>query len=221
MKHFIIVNVFLLFLVRSNCQSSTVIDYSKGICECLDSLNKTGDVETNFIPCLRLSVDRHLPEFILEVTKRYGDSTAENMTKFIEVLEIEVSIKLINSCTPYFMFTDSLKHQQYKNINRDSINKLLKKVESVSNTNRNKRYYECTSSLYFQLGNYDKAMENVEKILSEDSADIMALFIKASVMDSKKNYREAIILYDKAAELSHQNAFYLYSAIARRKMNGL
>jgi tetratricopeptide (TPR) repeat protein len=221
MKHPLIVIIFLSFPVLSNSQSITEVDWSKGVCECIESSNKTGDVEANFRTCFLLSLDSHQPEFMQEVQKRYGDLAEENMTKLMDSLYIDVGIKLIGSCKPYFTFMDSLMHQSYKNLNKDSLKNLLHGAESVNMEKKDKKHYEYIGTLYFQLGDYDKAMENSEKILSQDSTSMTALFIKASFMDSIKNYQEAIILYDKVAKLSHQNSFYIYSAIARRKKNSL
>jgi len=57
--------------------------------------------------------------------------------------------------------------------------------------------------------------------LSQDSTHPTALFIKASILDARKDYQAAIILYDKVAELSPQKGMHIYSAIAKRKKNGL
>jgi tetratricopeptide (TPR) repeat protein len=221
MKHFLIAIIFLSFPVLSKSQFISEVDCSKGVCECIESSNRTADVEANFRTCFLLSLDRHKPELMQEVQKRYGDLNEKNIMKLMDSLYIEVGIKLIGSCKSYFTFMDSLMHQSYKNLNKDSLKNLLHGAESVNIEKKDKKRYEYISTLYFQLGDYNKAMENSEKILSQDSTSITALFIKASFMDSIKNYQEAIIFYDKVAKLSHQNSFYIYSAIARRKKNGL
>jgi tetratricopeptide (TPR) repeat protein len=221
MKHVAIAIVLSLLFGCSNSQSSNTIDYSKGICECLDSLNKTSNTDHSFPICFGLSLDRNASALTQELIKKYGNTNKENIAKLTDQLELNVSIELIDSCTTFFRFTDSLKHKQYKKLNKDSLVSLLNDLESTDTTKRNKKYYVYASTLYFQLGAYEKAIQNVEKVLSEDSSDVKALFIKASIDDSKGNYDDAIAGYEKVTNLSHQNAFYIYSALAKRKKNEL
>jgi tetratricopeptide (TPR) repeat protein len=221
MKHPLIVITFLSFPVLSNGQSFTEVDFSKGICECAESSNKIGDIEANVKTCFLQSLDKYNLGLMQAAHKKYGAITEKNVMKIMDSLYVEVGIKLVSSCKPYFIFMDSFMHQTYKNLNKDSLKNLLHKAELVNMEKKDKKHYEYISTLYLQLGDYDKAMENNERILSQDSTSMPALFIKASFMDSIKNYEEAIVLYDKIAQLSHQNIFHIYSAIARRKKNGL
>ncbi|HMD00323.1 MAG TPA: hypothetical protein VKH37_09220 [Ferruginibacter sp.] len=46
------------------------------------------------------------------------------------------------------------------------------------------------------------------------------MFLKAWIYQIKGNYDAAILLYDKVAELSQMNAFYIYSEVAKRKKRG-
>ena len=221
MKHLTIAIVLSLLFGSSNSQSSIHLDYSKGICNCLDSLNKTSDIEHSFPICFGLALDRNASALAQELIKTYGNTNKESMTKLTDQIEISTSIELIHSCSTFFRFTDSLKHQQYKNLNKDSLVRILNSLESLDTTKRNKKYYAYASALYFQVGAYEKAMKNIAKVLSEDSTDVTALFIKASIDDANGNYGDAIAGYEKVANLSHQNSFYIYSALAKRKKNGL
>jgi tetratricopeptide (TPR) repeat protein len=221
MKNFISAIAILFLFGCSNSQSTNDAGYSKEICECLDSLSKPADVEHNFPICFSILLDKNSSALTKEVIKTYGSFNKENVAKFTDRLEIRLSVNLFDSCTAFFKFTDSLKHQQYKNLSKDSLTRLLGGLESIDSTKRSKNYYVSASTLHFQLGEYEKAMENVDKVLSEDSLNVSALFIKAFIFDVKGNYQDAIALYDKAARLSHQDGFYIYSALARRKKNGL
>jgi tetratricopeptide (TPR) repeat protein len=166
-------------------------------------------------------LDRNSSAIANRVIKEYGSVTKKNTEKVTDELEIEVSIKLIDSCTTFFRFTDSLKHQQYKNLNKDSLVRLLNGLGSFDTTKSSKIFFVRAGVLYYQLGDHERALKNAERVLSEDSVNITALFIKAFIYDTRGNYQEAITLYDKVAELSHQKSVYIYSALARRKKNGL
>ncbi|MEO6288956.1 MAG: hypothetical protein ABIO76_03495 [Ginsengibacter sp.] len=50
--------------------------------------------------------------------------------------------------------------------------------------------------------------------------NFQGLYIKAWINEIKGNYDEAISLYNKVAELTHMNSFYIFSEVAKRKKNG-
>jgi len=207
--------------VKNIDQSALDKDCSKIICNCLDSLNeRAGSTQNNFPDCFSLALDRNYSEIMREFHKSYSDTTQATLTKFTNELEIRFSILLIHDCTTFFELTDSLYKQQYKDLNKDSLKILLQELQTRDITKRNNDYYEYAGMLYFQLGIYDEALENVEKVLSKDSTRTKSLFIKASIDDKNGNYQEAIFLYEKIAKLSNK-IFYIYSEMAKRKQKSL
>jgi tetratricopeptide (TPR) repeat protein len=221
MKQFLIVITFLLITVYSNGQSAASMNFSNGICHCLDSLNKTTDVEHSFPICFSQALEKNASAVFQEMIQTYGDTTETTMNRFTDTLEVRSSIYLIGTCTIFYKYTDSLYNQQYKKLNKDSLQTVLKRLEEIDSTKRTKSYYLSLGIVYFQLRIYDKALESIEKVLSEDSTNIKSLFIKASINLRMQNYDEAIELFDQVAKLSHQNSFYIYSAMAKRKESGM
>jgi tetratricopeptide (TPR) repeat protein len=213
-----------LYIFYSSCslsQSVTPIRYSEGVCDCLDSLGKFGGVDENFPACYRQAIEKNASAVTQLLKEKYGDDTEKNITLLNDEIMIIMSLDLIESCSTYFAYTDSLQHQQYKNLNKDSLEVLIKRLNNYNATQRNTKYYQSLSTLYFQLGDYIKAMENVECTLSLDSQNASAMFIRASILEKKGNYSDAITLYDKVAALTKNKAFLIYSALAKRKKSGL
>ena len=68
---------------------------------------------------------------------------------------------------------------------------------------------------------YDSSLSNAEKALAINSNNIQALYIKGWINEIKGSYDAAILLYNKVAELTHMNSFYIFSEIAKRKKNGM
>ena len=221
MRYFVLSAMLCVMFGCSNSQSSVDPDYTKGFCNCLDSLNKTTNTNHSFPDCFGAMLDRNSSAVRSRATKEYGSASQANLEKVMNELEIEVSIDLIDSCTTYFRFIDSLKHQQYKNLNKDSLVNLLKGLSNFDTIKNSKTYYVRAATLCYQLGDYETASKNADRVLSEDSTNVTALFIKAFAYDTRGNYQNALTLYDKVARLSHQSSFYIYSALARRKKNGL
>lgn len=211
------------FFVVAGCiaQTSNISMYSNGVCNCLDSLSKTGGVHQNFPTCFSLTLERNSSAFMQELLQTYGDTSEKSLNKLNDDLLSRMSIDLIQSCTSYFEYTDSLQQRQYKSLNKDSLVALLKHLDSYNETQRDKEYYQYASKLYFQSGDYDNALKNVEQVLLKDSFNTTAIFIKASIEEKKGNYSEAIALYNKVAALANNNAILIYSAMAKRRKNGL
>ena len=222
MKHIFLVFILLLIIVFSSGQSILEINYSKDICKCLDSLKlKTTISEDKFPLCFQLSIKKNTTLFIQECFRIYGDTTEQTGYKFGKELAEKLSISLVSSCKAYFIIADSLRYSDYMNLNKDSLRNQIKTLETVEITKRDKEYYDNRGLIYFQLAMYDKSLEDVEKVLSEDTANVKNIFTKAWISEIKGNYQDAFILYKKAAELSNIPSFYIFSEIAKRKKTGL
>jgi tetratricopeptide (TPR) repeat protein len=187
----------------------------------LDSLEKSGNVHQSFPACYSLTLEKNASSVMQELTDKYGDNSEKSMTLLNDEIMLGMSLDLIESCTIYFAYIDSLQQQQYKDLNKDSLGVLLMHLNNYDTSQRDAKYYQSLSTIYFQLGNYNKASEHVEHILSIDSQNASALFIRASILEKKGNYSDAIALYDKVATITNKKAFLIYSAVAKRKKNGL
>ena len=116
---------------------------------------------------------------------------------------------------------DSLRFNSINKINQDSVTIQLKNLDTVGSVRRNKDYYNQKSLLFFQSKMYDSSLANANKVLNIDSANAQAMYFKGWVDEIKGNYDEAIFLYDKVAALTKQDNFLIFSALAKRKKNGM
>ena len=92
---------------------------------------------------------------------------------------------------------------------------------SMGLVRQNKDYYNQKALLFFQSKIYDSSLANANKVLNIDSTNAQAMYFKGWVDEIKGNYNEAIFLYDKVAALTQQDDFLIFSALARRKKNGM
>jgi hypothetical protein len=144
MKYFLYAPILILFLNCSTKKATEKFNYSKEICQCLDSLNKTIDTEHSFPICFEIAMKKDSQVLTKELGKSYPDTSRQFLNNFTDELQIKVSIALIDSCARFYNFSDSIDPRE-----------------------RNQNYYERLSTLCFQRGDYDKALVMVEKLLSE------------------------------------------------------
>ena len=115
--------------------------YSNDICACLDSLKQNRNITENSFPlCLQAAIQKNTSAFIKECLRLYGDTTEETGYKFAKEFTEKMSISLVNTCKTYFQITDSLRYEDYKYLNKDSLKKEINKLEAISVANRDKAF---------------------------------------------------------------------------------
>lgn len=213
--------IFLLISIQSFGQSDLDTKYSADVCSCLDSLKKIGLAEQNFEDCFLLAMQQNSDLIIQETKKKYGDTSEARGYKFGKELSERMAISLVKDCKTYFTLTDSLRHEDYRDLNHDSLRLQLSDLNKTETSLRNSEFYSNKALILFELKNYDSSLSAIEQSLKLNSNNYQSLFIKAWINEIKGNYDEAILLYDKVAELTHMNSFYIFSEIAKRKKNGM
>lgn len=202
-------------------QSKLDIKYSADVCSCLDSLKIKGFNEQNFPECFQKAMQQNIDLLARETKKQYGDTSEENGYKFGKDLAERMSISLVKSCKSYFILTDSMRYNDFRNLNEDSIRFQIKRIKETENSKQDDELLINKALLFFELKMYDSALINLEKALAINSNNIQACYLKAWIYEIKGNYNEAILLYNKVAELTHMNSYYIFSEIAKRKKNGM
>ena len=220
MKKFVLLIFTFSYLNTVYSQSFQNFDYAKTTCNCLDSLKNNDGVDPNFINCLFLSLDPYQDEIVQLMVKQYGDSSKSSMSKFTDSLVVTASIQLADSCAIFFHYFDSLLHNFYKLIDKDSFNIEKNRLEKIFIDKKGKEYYERMASLYLDAGKFDSVTLYTNQALKIDPNSLMSLNIQAMSAFQMDKFDEAIMLYNKIAIISNQKTFYIYSAIARRKKKG-
>jgi tetratricopeptide (TPR) repeat protein len=214
--------ISIVFSTTSFSQNEFDKLYTSTICNCFDSLKQKKVVsESSFPLCFQLAVEKNPAPFIKECLRLYGDTTEETGNKFGKEFAEKMSVSLVATCKTYFLITDSLRYEDYKYLNKDSLKKEVQKLEKTQLTNRDMAFYDNRGLLYFQLGLYDNALKDISIVLKQDPKNVKNIFTKAWIHEINQNYSEAILLYQKAVDISHIQGFEIFTAIAIRKKNGL
>lgn len=202
-------------------QSAFEIKYSKDVCSCLENKNLTKFNSKDFIECFQQVLDDDSALAMQEYKRMYGDTSLENGKDFGRYVIEKAQIRLIDECKPFFMLFDSLRYESINHLNQDSLKKQLTELKITHASNMDGKFYNEKAVLFFQLKMYDSSLHDVENVLRLDANNPQSLFMKAWINEIKGKYDEAIVLYDKVAALTNQNNFLIFSAIAKRKKNGM
>lgn len=208
----------LLYSIEGISQAQNISIYSYDVCHCLDS---TGDAQTNFPDCFQYSLQKNYDHFIERLKQVYG-GIPENADSLRDDMQWQISLDLIGSCDIFYKFLDSTmqSEQEKKNLfNKDSLRKILMLTDTVSFNSRDTNYFGTRTTIYYDLGEYDKALSNVDSFLVRNANSMMMLFYKAKILDLQGRWAEAVSYYDKVAQISQNRAVKLYSVMARRKEN--
>ena len=219
MKAFYLIS-FLLIAGCSFGQSAFDIRYAKAVCNCLDSLKKTELSDISLSACFEKALDQNNDAMLQELKTLYGDSAKQKGYAYGKNLAERTAISLVKDCYTYFVLVDSLRYKDYAGLNQDSLSLALKKLDKTDPKLKTDEFYCKKAMLLFQLKKYDLSLSAIGQTLRLNPNNVKSMFLKAWIYQIKGNYDAAILLYDKVAELSQMNAFYIYSEVAKRKKRG-
>jgi len=216
----------LLLAIHFLCHGQTELDkkYSGDLCACLNSLhivNITDSDELYISDCADKAMQQNRALIAQSAIKQYGDSSGENINKLAQDLQDRAYLSLVRDCKLYSTIMDSLRYLNYWGLNQDSLNSLLNAMNREGDEKRDMGFYYSRSQLYLELKMYDSSLNDAEKALQINANYSYALYNKAWIEEIKGNYDQAILLYDRVAELTHAKYFYIYAEIAKRKKSGL
>lgn len=207
--------------IRSFGQSTLDTKYSVDVCTCIDSVKKMGLTDQSLPDCFQKAMLQNSDLILQETKSKYGDTSEASGYKFGKELAERITISLVEVCKSYFILTDSLRYEDYKNLNLDSLKLQLSILDKTKDSLKNDEFYANKALIFFELKNYDSSLFAIQNSLNLNSNNIQSLYIKGWINEIKGNYDEAIALYNKVAELTHMNSFYIFSEVAKRKKNGM
>jgi tetratricopeptide (TPR) repeat protein len=216
--------IFIILVLNSIVsfgQSEFEKQYSSEVCSCMESKQYTAYNADNFVICIQQVFENDSAQVIKEYERIYGDTLFSDSRHFGNDLYKKIRISMVSECKPYAIFIDSLRYNELKNLNQDSLKIKLKNLDTIASVKHDINYYNQRSLLFFQLRLYDSVASNSSKVLQQDSNNVQALYFKGWVNEIKGNYDEAMILYDKVASITKEEDFLIFSALARRKKNGM
>ena len=211
----------LMFSIVSG-QSLLDKKISADVCSCIDKgmvVNKKMK-NSDIMNCFMNAMASNKESIVKECMITYGDTTEENGHKCAQAFVERNMISLVHVCKSYFLLADSLRYDDYKYLDRDSLLLKLKNL-NLHESKIDKSFLSVRAVLNFELKKYGDALSDIDKILSMDPNDTSSILLKAWINELQGNYSESIFLYNKLAELSKNNAYYIFSEIVKRKKNGL
>lgn len=214
--------IVLFFITHlSFGQSEFEKKYSSEVCSCMDSTQYTAYNTDNFLICFQTVFENNSAQVVHEYERIYGDTLFSEGRHFGNDLYKKIRISMISECKSYAIFVDSLRYNKARNLNQDSLKLELKKLDTIAYSKQDVSYYNRKSILFFQLRLYDSTLNNSNKALKQDSNNVQAMYFKGWVNEIQGNYDEAIILFDKVALITKDDDFLIFSALAKRKKNGM
>jgi tetratricopeptide (TPR) repeat protein len=163
-------------------------------------------------------MDIHQQQFIEQAKQGNGGTMPENIDSLTKETMLNLQIDLISTCTVFFQFTDSLMKKELEKteqLDKDSLHHLLLRSDTLKK--KNAEYYGLRATFFYNLGQYESSLFNINKVLAEEPNNTKAIFVKGRLLDLMGNYSEAVVYYDRLVTLSHNRAFFIYSAMAKRK----
>ena len=202
-------------------QSAFEKQYSSDVCNCMESKQNTSFNTDNFLICFQQVLGNDSAQIIQEYKKIYGDTIFSESRHFGNDLYNKLKISMVSECKPYATFLDSLRYNEVKSLNKDSVRLELKNLNTTAFLKQDISFYNQKSVLFFQLQLYDSAINNSNKVLKQDSNNAQAMYFKGWANEIKGNYDVPVMLYNKLALLTRQDYFLILSALVKRKKNGM
>jgi tetratricopeptide (TPR) repeat protein len=220
MRSFTFLALFI-FSVSLFGQSAFDIKFSKEVCNCLDnSKNIKNLTEQEFMDCFQKAVQADSDLILQECKRIYGDTSGDIGYRFGKELVERTTISLVKDCKRYFKLVDSLRYEDYKNLDQDSLERQVGILNKTENSKRDDEFYSNKAFLFFELKMYDSALVDIEKALLLNPSNGQSLYCKAWIYEMKGSYDEAISLYDKVAEVTQMKSFYIFSEVAKERKVG-
>lgn len=194
--------------------------FSEGSCNCIDSLAAKNNLsEETLFYCFEnaLRANRKLVE--QESKRIYGDTSEESGHKLGGDLAKNAMLSLVGICKTYFYFMDSLRYEDYKNLDFDSLTLVFNEMSTVGIENQSEKFLEKRALLSFHLKKYESSLEDISAVLQINPENGQSIFLKGWINEIRGDYDTAKAMYDRVADITKNNSFLIFSEIARRKKN--
>ena len=219
--------ILILILICSTAfgQSKLETNLSKEICSCLSNEKGLKQFSSEiFSDCFFKAARKYYSEIKTECVKLYGDTSSENARKMGKKLQDDLSVFMIDNCEIYYSLRTAKRQSELLKItslNKDSLNKIIDSLGNITENRHDYSFFQKRASTLFRLANYDQAINDFDKAVKLDESDYSSLGMKAWAYELIGKYELAIKCYDILSKKMQVSLFSIYSAMARRKQNGL
>ena len=188
---------------------------SPEICDCLT--NSDLDVGDQFMNCFWETLEKHKELMVEECLRVKKDTSEEAGYAFGQDLFYTMSVNLVYSCTPYYLFMDSLRYDFLKTLDMDSVRNEINTITRSNLAARNADFFTNRGVMYFQTGEIDLAIQDFESAIRLNENAFQAIYFKGWTLELKKDYDAAIEIFDRLAKLINKPEINTIAAIVRRK----
>ena len=112
---------------------------------------------------------------------------------------------------------DSLRYEDYKNLDPDSLALVFNEMSTAGIENQSEKFLEKRALLSFHLKKYESSLADIEAVLQLNPENAQSIFLKGWIYEIMGDYDAAKVLYDRVADISKNNSFLIFSEIAKRK----
>ena len=123
-------------------------------------------------------------------------------TMMVSKLKIQAAKEANESTWPYLAATMYIQNKNYK--------KALELYKEANHRNASPVIYRRISDCYYELGEYDEALNNVNQAINMDSTDLSNIARKANIYYEMGNAKAAISEWDKVLTLQPEYGFGYY-----------
>lgn len=213
--------ICLFVISKSHSQTTLEKAYAADACNCIDSLKLSADVnQKDFAVCFQTALLKNHQLVLQESQRIYGDTSYESGFKLGTDLTKKTMIEMVGKCESYFHLMDSLRYEEYKTLDRDSLTIVLKEMNQAGVENQNETFLEKRALLSFHLKKYESALIDIEAVLQKNPGNGQAIFLKGWIYEINGDYDAAKIMYDKVADITKNSSFLIFSEVVKRKKKG-
>lgn len=210
--------ICLFVISKSYSQTALEIKYAEGACDCIDSLKLNNNLnQENFSSCFQSALLINHDLVLQECQRIYGDTSYESGYKLGTDLTQKTMVEMVGKCESYFHLMDSLRYEDYKNLDHDSLAIVFKEMNQVATENQSETFLEKRALLSFHLKKYQSALADIDAVLQKNPANGQSIFLKGWIYEINGEYDAAKLMYDKVADISKNSSFLIFSEVVKRK----
>ncbi len=212
--------ILLFFSGAASAQDSLKTIISNDVCNCIDHLKKI--TEDSLSSCFQNAIQKSKEAFIVPGKSNYTDSSYYKASEKLrqEIFE-SVFLQMVQTCTSYFVFMDTLRHAQLKEFDKDSLKREINKISESDPKKWKKDFYTERGIMYFEMADMENALADFNNAIKSDPNAQESIYFKAWIFELKGNYEDSYKLYNQLAVLTNKSQYKIMAAVVKRKKDGL
>lgn len=215
---FITLLICLSLSIPCFAQTELEIKYAKDACDCMNNLKVNNNfTQENFANCFETALQLNEDLVQEEILRIYGDTSYESGYQFGNELTRKIMIDMVAECTSYFHLMDSMRYEEYKNLDRDSLQAVYTEMIQADEDAINEKFLEKRALLAFHLKKYEHALVDISSVLEINPDNGQSIFLKGWIYDINGEYDAAKRMYDQVAEVTMSKTFLIFSEVVKRK----